>query len=219
MKAAAFAAANDLLLGETVPAVGNPFGLEHSVSQGVISAFNRSFQEGEVSFSDIIQTDAAINPGNSGGALFNLRGELIGIVNAKSSGETIEGLGFAIPINTAWSVAENLVKYGYVPGRMIMGLKGVTLQENYEEYYLTSGKYVTVVKAEEGSNFVVGDIITAIGNVSVSSISDIQKALRSYNPGDSVRVRITRQYNEGLFSYTRSGYVTATVTGTEAGSN
>lgn len=209
-----------LILGQTVIAIGNPLGeLGGTVTRGIVSATEREVEIDTGTTMKLIQTDAAINPGNSGGALFNLRGELIGIVNAKSSGETIEGLGFAIPINTAWSVAENLVKYGYVPGRMIMGLKGVTLQENYEEYYLTSGKYVTVVKAEEGSNFVVGDIITAIGNVSVSSISDIQKALRSYNPGDSVRVRITRQYNEGLFSYTRSGYVTATVTGTEAGSN
>ncbi len=95
-QAANFAHANDLLLGESVIAIGNPFGLEHSVSDGTLSAFNRSFHEGDVAFSDIIQTDAAINPGNSGGPLINLDGQLIGINLAIRS--DAQGIGFAIPL-------------------------------------------------------------------------------------------------------------------------
>ncbi len=97
LSAANFAQSGDLLLGETVVSIGNPFGLEHSVSLGVLSAFNRSFSEGEISFSDIIQTDAAINPGNSGGPLINLDGDLIGINLAIR--QDAQGIGFAIPLS------------------------------------------------------------------------------------------------------------------------
>ena len=96
LTAASFARSEDLLLGETVISIGNPFGLEHSVSLGVLSAFNRSLSEGNVSFSDIIQTDAAINPGNSGGPLINLDGDLIGINLAIR--QDAQGIGFAIPL-------------------------------------------------------------------------------------------------------------------------
>ncbi|NLZ64473.1 MAG: trypsin-like serine protease, partial [Lentisphaerae bacterium] len=97
LAAASFAQSGDLLLGETVISIGNPFGLEHSVSLGVLSAFNRNFSEGEISFSDIIQTDAAINPGNSGGPLVNLDGDLIGINLAIR--QDAQGIGFAIPLS------------------------------------------------------------------------------------------------------------------------
>jgi len=96
LNAATMAKANDLYLGETVITIGNPFGLEHSVSQGVLSAFNRSFTEGDISFSDILQTDAAINPGNSGGPLVNLDGELIGLNLAIR--DDAQGIGFAVPL-------------------------------------------------------------------------------------------------------------------------
>ncbi len=96
LTAASFARSEDLLLGETVISIGNPFGLEHSVSLGVLSAFNRSLSEGNISFSDIIQTDAAINPGNSGGPLINLDGDLIGINLAIR--QDAQGIGFAIPL-------------------------------------------------------------------------------------------------------------------------
>ncbi|MFA6928906.1 MAG: trypsin-like peptidase domain-containing protein [Lentisphaeria bacterium] len=96
LTSANFARSEDLLLGETVISIGNPFGLEHSVSSGVLSAFNRSLSEGSISFSDIIQTDAAINPGNSGGPLINLDGDLIGINLAIR--QDAQGIGFAIPL-------------------------------------------------------------------------------------------------------------------------
>ncbi len=207
-----------LRLGETVIAIGNPLGeLGGSVSMGIISSTAREISIDSATKMTLIQTDAAINPGNSGGALFNLRGELIGIVNAKSSGDSIEGLGFAIPVNTAWSVADNLIKYGYVPGRMIMSLKGVTLEDNYGDYVLSYGNCIVVTAADDDSPFKVGDIITDVGNVSVSSVSELQKALRAYKNGDSVQIKVTRRYNEGFFTYSRSGYVSATVVGTESG--
>ena len=207
-----------LRLGETVIAIGNPLGeLGGSVSMGIISSAAREISIDSATKMTLIQTDAAINPGNSGGALFNLRGELIGIVNAKSSGDSIEGLGFAIPVNTAWSVADNLIKYGYVPGRMIMSLKGVSLEDNYGDYVLSYGNCIVVTAADDDSPFKVGDIITDVGGVSVSSVSELQKALRAYSSGDSVQIKVTRRYNEGFFTYSRSGYVSATVVGTESG--
>ena len=218
LKPATLGDSDKLLLGQTVLAIGNPLGeLGGSVSRGIISSTAREISVDSTSKMTLIQTDAAINPGNSGGALFNLRGELIGIVNAKSSGDSIEGLGFAIPINTAWSVADNLIKYGYVPGRVILSLKGVKLEDNYGDYMLSYGNCIVVTEADDDSAFKVGDVITSVGSVSVSSVSELQKALRAYNVGDTVKIKVTRQYNEGFFSYTRSGYVDAVVTGTENG--
>ncbi|MBO7375692.1 MAG: PDZ domain-containing protein, partial [Clostridia bacterium] len=123
----------------------------------------------------------------------------------------------AIPVNTAWSVADNLIKYGYVPGRMIMSLKGVSLEDNYGDYVLSYGNCIVVTAADDDSPFKVGDIITDVGGVSVSSVSELQKALRAYSSGDSVQIKVTRRYNEGFFTYSRSGYVSATVVGTESG--
>ncbi len=218
LKPATLGDSDKLLLGQTVLAIGNPLGeLGGSVSRGIISSTAREISVDSSSKMTLIQTDAAINPGNSGGALFNLRGELIGIVNAKSSGDSIEGLGFAIPINAAWSVADNLIKFGYVPGRVILGLKGVKLEDNYGDYMLSYGNCVVVTEADADSAFKVGDVITSVGSVSVSSVSELQKALRAYNVGDTVKIKVTRQYNEGFFTYSRSGYVDAVVTGTENG--
>ena len=125
LTAASFARSEDLLLGETVISIGNPFGLEHSVSLGVLSAFNRSLSEGNISFSDIIQTDAAINPGNSGGPLINLDGDLIGINLAIR--QDAQGIGFAIPLArielflSYWLRPEHFSNcyLGLLPGEML----------------------------------------------------------------------------------------------------
>jgi serine protease Do len=103
---------SDLMIGETVVAIGNPFGLSHSVTTGVVSALNRSIQVGEQTYKDFIQTDAAINPGNSGGPLLNIQGELVGI-NTAIYGEA-QGIGFAIPVDRARRIVEDLLAYGEV---------------------------------------------------------------------------------------------------------
>ncbi|MDR0570064.1 MAG: trypsin-like peptidase domain-containing protein, partial [Clostridiales Family XIII bacterium] len=119
-----------LKVGDPAIAVGNPLGeLGGTVTAGIISALDREIQIDDETFS-LLQTDAAINPGNSGGGLFNMSGELVGVVNAKSSGTEIEGLGFAIPINTAKPVISDLIAYGYVRGRIDTGLTLVDVQNS-----------------------------------------------------------------------------------------
>lgn len=119
-----------LVVGETAVAIGNPLGeLGGTVTSGIISALSREITTSAGATMELLQTNAAINPGNSGGGLFNSSGELIGIVNAKSVGEDIEGLGFAIPINTAKSVIEDLISDGYVRGRIDTGFTVVDLTD------------------------------------------------------------------------------------------
>ena len=131
LQPAIFGHSSDLLVGQTSIAIGNPLGeLGGTVTAGIISALDREITiDGETM--SLLQTDAAVNPGNSGGGLFNLYGELIGVVNAKSSGSEIEGLGFAIPIDTAKIVIEQLIEYGYVRGRIDTGLALVDIQDNF----------------------------------------------------------------------------------------
>ena len=154
-----FAHANDLMLGESVIAIGNPFGLEHSVSRGVISAFDRSFEEGDVAFDDIIQIDAAINPGNSGGPLINLDGQLIGINLAIKA--DAQGIGFAIPL----ARIERFLSYWLTPAHFsdrYIGLggpmtsfttEGVTLPEITADSPLANAGFQagTVIKAVNGT--------------------------------------------------------------------
>ena len=114
---------DDLMIGETVIAIGNPFGFSNTVTTGVISALNRSIRTDEHVFHDFIQTDASINPGNSGGPLLNINGELIGINTAIYA--KAQGIGFAIPINKAKKIISDLIRYGEV----IQAWLGITVQD------------------------------------------------------------------------------------------
>ena len=132
---------HDVSLASTVIAIGNPLGtLGGSVTVGVVSSTNRLIEMSDGTSKDLIQTDAAINSGNSGGGLFNINGQLIGIVNAKYSATGVEGLGFAIPANTAKSIAKGLMEKGYVEGRYNLG---VTFSDGY---YRTGGFFGTTYK-------------------------------------------------------------------------
>jgi serine protease Do len=186
-----------LEVGELAVAIGNPLGMEFagSVTVGVISALNRTVEMGDKTL-NLIQTDAAINQGNSGGALLNSKGQVIGINSAKISASGVEGLGFAIPINDAKPVINQLKTYGYVRGRPFIGISGEEVSSIYARYYgWPEGIYITnVVKGSgaEKAGIRVGDILVSLGGVQVETMRDLENAKNKYKPGDTVTVTVYR---------------------------
>ncbi|MCL2037350.1 MAG: trypsin-like peptidase domain-containing protein [Oscillospiraceae bacterium] len=187
-----------LIVGELTVAIGNPLGhLGGSVSEGVISALSRNIEIDGHSM-NLLQTTAAVNPGNSGGALFNGGGALIGIVNAKSSGADIEGIGFAIPVNLVKSITDDLIEYGYVLGRMDFGASLIDITDAWTAmmYNLHSiGVYVS--QADSDSPLQIGDHIISINEKSVSSTADVSDILEEHKVGDVLKVKVERN-NETL---------------------
>ena len=196
---------SDLMVGETAIAIGNPFGLQSSVTTGVISATGRMLpgpDEDAIPFADFIQTDAAINPGNSGGALLNIRGELIGIntqIVAKG-----QNLGFAIPIDRARKVLRELRDYGYLRPAWT-GLVVEDLDPQQAEYLeLDSHEGVLVVKIYRDSpateaRFHLGDVIIAVGSRKISNIADWDTAIAQVEYGKRVNVRLVRKGEEVVY--------------------
>lgn len=186
-----------IAIGETAIAVGNPSNLGVTSTDGIISALNRSVTV-EGNTMNLIQTSAAISPGNSGGGLFNSRGELIGIVNAKNADENAEGLGFAIPINTVKSVAQDLIENGYVTGRPALGITVVSItdaQTAMQYGVSTLGAYVQSVSEGSGAanaGMKVGDRIVSVGTKTVTTATDVTNALQDYAAGDTVQVQVDR---------------------------
>lgn len=186
-----------LAVGETAIAVGNPLGtLGGTVTDGIVSALNREVQV-ESKQMTLIQTNASISPGNSGGGLFNGNGELIGIVNAKSGYSEAEGLGFAIPINTAMTVAQDLISNGYVK-RAVLGITVVEVDSSKLQQYGVSvpGVYIAEVNAGSGAEAAglkTGDRILSIGDVAVSASSDVTGYLKDKAVGDVVAIQIDRE--------------------------
>ena len=209
LSAAKIGDSDGVIVGQAAIVIGNPLGtLGGTVTSGTISALNREITIEGQNYS-LLQTDASINPGNSGGGLFDINGNLIGIVNAKSGSSgtttTIEGLGFAIPINTAIEVAEQLSEKGYVSGRVNLGIYIVEINASssmtdlYKYGYSELADYITdygvyFVRYQPGQNgdFQYGDRIIAIDDISVTSRSDIQALLEDYSIGDSVKVTVSR---------------------------
>lgn len=198
LKAATIGSSADLQVGELAVAIGNPLGqLGGTVTDGIISALDRQITIDDTTMT-LLQTNAAINPGNSGGGLFNGKGELIGIVNAKSSGEGVEGLGFAIPIDTAKDIIKQLTQYGYVKGRVDLGMSLVDVSNIQTAWiYRVGALGIYVQKVEQGSNaqkagFQSGDRILAIDGAEVSSSSALKQKLDHYQVGDSVTFTISR---------------------------
>ncbi|MBQ8397056.1 MAG: trypsin-like peptidase domain-containing protein [Clostridia bacterium] len=182
-----------LLVGEDAIAIGNPLGsLGGTVTNGIISALDREITiDGESM--RLLQTNAAVNPGNSGGGLFNLAGELIGIVNAKSSGEDVEGLGFAIPINTAEEIAAQLIEYGYVRGRVDIGLSLIDITNMFDLFaYGLSTPGVYVYESPYNDQIKSGDRIQAVNGVAVTSAAEVKAAYRDCAVGDVIKVSIVR---------------------------
>ncbi len=182
-----------LIVGEEVLAIGNPLGeLGGSVTNGIISALDREITvDGQKM--RLLQTNAAINPGNSGGGLFNMNGELIAIVNAKSSGEAIEGLGFAIPISYAHEVAQELLKNGYVSGRPAMGISYIAIDDYMDLMRYGVPSYGIYVYDGGETPLENGDRIVRIGDYEVQNVETLKNAIQNCKVGDTVKVTVVRR--------------------------
>ena len=190
---AVFGNSDVLRVGQQVVAVGNPLGsLGGTVTTGIISALDREVTvEGKKM--NLLQTDTAVNPGNSGGGLFNLKGELIGVVNAKSSGSDVEGLGFAIPAVTAAKTVSELIEYGYVKGRVDLGLVLIDISDSMTAMYYrvnTLGCYVSSSKYTD--ELKQGDRIIAINDTEVVYSDDILELKNDMSVGDTVIGTVVR---------------------------
>lgn len=186
-----------LVAGEQVVAIGNPLGLlGGTVTTGIISATERNILTDDGSEMTLIQTDAAINSGNSGGGLFNLAGELIGIVNAKYSASGVEGLAFAIPIDSAYPVQLELMQYGYVRGVIDHGLTLLDVTKDnlsqYYYYYGVSDIGVYVVESEYATALKNSDRILTVNGTEVMTAADVKAALSNCKVGDTVTITADR---------------------------
>ena len=191
-----------LAVGEVAVAVGNPLGtLSNTVTDGIVSALNRSVSiqsSGSVNTMSLIQMDASVSPGNSGGGLFNMNGELIGIVNAKSSSSDAEGLGFAIPINDAIKVAQDLLENGYVTGRPYMGITYLAVTDAQTAAQLGVNAYgIYVVDVVSGgpadkAGLKAGDRIVSIDNTEVAQKTDLGTLMQEHSAGDTLSITVAR---------------------------
>jgi Do/DeqQ family serine protease len=190
---------DDLMIGETVIAIGNPFGLSHTVTTGVVSALNRSLNTGERTYYDFIQTDASINPGNSGGPLLNIKGELIGI-NSAIYGKA-QGIGFAIPISRAKRIVEELISHGVVESPWI-GIATQTLTPELASHFSLREKRGVIIRAVESESPAAradlqrGDVLIALDGRPVVSSEDYLQRERTYTSGAQLRFRIVRDQQE-----------------------
>lgn len=216
LKTAVFGDSDKLTVGSKAVIIGNPLGtLGGSVSEGIISALDRSIVIDNKTM-HLMQTDAAINPGNSGGGMFNGQGELAGIVVAKSSSssESIDNIGFVIPINTVLDILGDLKDYGYVRGRAATGMSFIDLSNQmYAWYYYgnsSSGVYISSV--ESGSNaekagFRQGDRVVSVDGQEIKAASDIDNILKDKSVGDKITFELERSGSKGSIDLTLEEYV------------
>ena len=194
---------NALAVGEEVVAVGNPLGnLSGTVTNGIVSALDRDVaienNDGSILNLSLIQTNASISPGNSGGGLFNMAGELVGIVNAKSEASGAEGLGFAIPINTAIDIAQDLLENGYVSGRPYLGITYVAVTDESTAQQLgvsAYGIYIVDVAAGSGAanaGLEPGDRIISIDGAEIASRDDVTSIVDQHTAGDTISITVAR---------------------------
>ena len=194
---------DSLKVGQSVMAVGNPLGeLGGTVTSGIVSALNRSVTIQGTSSTNtmsLIQMDASVSPGNSGGGLFNMNGELVGIVNAKSSSSDAEGLGFAIPINDAIKVAQELLENGYVTGRPYLGITYLAVEDAQTAAQLGVNAYgvyvVEVVKGgpAEKAGLQAGDRIVSVDGTEIASKDDLGTLMQKHAAGDTLSITIARE--------------------------
>lgn len=211
IKIATLGNSDDVKVGEQAIAIGNALGYGTSVTVGYISAKDREVQ-GEDSNMKLIQTDAAINPGNSGGALVNSDGAVIGINSSKYADTSVEGMGFAIPINTATPIINSIIKAETIPEdeAAYLGIKGIDVASEYAEYYnMPEGVFVN--EATEGApannaGIKQGDIIVKFNGMDVNSMEALQEKLALCRAGDTVEVTIKRaddgEYKESTIKVT-----------------
>ncbi len=204
IKIASIGDSDGVAVGSPAIAIGNALGYGQSVTTGIVSALNRTVttqdsQTGEtVTNNNLIQTDAAINPGNSGGALLNENGEVIGINSVKYSSTEVEGIGYAIPMSVAKPIIESLIQDGKYTNenQAYLGIKGGDVSSDMVAYGFPQGVYVSSVSTGSGAanaGLQEGDIITAIDSTKISSMTELQSALKSYKAGDKVTLTVARQ--------------------------
>ncbi|MFI3168620.1 MAG: trypsin-like peptidase domain-containing protein [Faecalibacterium sp.] len=198
LSAAVLGDSDALAVGEKILAVGNPLGvLGGSVTEGIVSALNRVIVVEDYEMT-LVQMDASVSPGNSGGGLFNMAGELVGIVNAKSSDSDSEGIGFAIPINTAFALATSLIENGYITGRPELGVVALSISdaETAAAYGVNAlGIYVYSINegsAAQAAGLQVGDRLISIQDVEISTLTDLTDVIDSMQVGDQVTILIAR---------------------------
>lgn len=196
---AEFADSDNIKVGEFAMAVGNPLGMESSITCGVISAVNRDVTDSDGKKFTLIQTDAAINSGNSGGALVNSEGKVIGINTLKLSGTGIEGMGFAIPINSTTDITSQLIQYSKVK-RPYIGISGMDLDEQTaKKYNLVAGVYVKEVEdfsAGEKAGIKAGDVIIEAQGKKISTMDELNKIKNSLNIGNEIKIKVNRDGKE-----------------------
>ena len=191
-----------MAVGDPIYAVGNPLGeLEYTMTGGMVSALDRDISTydsstGTYTSINMFQIDAAVNSGNSGGPVYDSHGQVIGIVTAKYSDTGVEGLGFAVPINDAVAIAEDLINKGYVSGKAYMGIEADTLPASVSQYYgLPAGAYVVSVEkgsCAEKAGLVAGDIITAIDGKKISGDDELIAIKKNYRAGDTAEITVSR---------------------------
>ena len=191
-----------LVVGEPVYTIGNPLGeLTWSLTDGLISAKDRTVTTSEGETMNMLQTNTAINSGNSGGPLFNAYGEVIGITSAKlsnnssSSEATIEGLGFAIPINDVKDIITDLIEHGYVTGRPNLGILTTDVSSAATRYGVPAGSFVEAVldgSCADNGGLQQGDIITAIDGTEAADTNTLKALLREHTAGDTVTLSVYR---------------------------
>lgn len=194
-------------VGETVYAVGNPLGeLTYTMTSGMISALDREISTDANTTINMFQIDAAVNSGNSGGPVYNAQGQVLGIVSAKYSESGVEGLGFAIPINDAIAIANELITKGYVSGKSYIGVHVEDMTKSVIQYYnMAPGAYVLAVDpggSAEQAGIRAGDIIVRLGDAKVESVAELTAAKKQYKPGDTAEIEVYRSGEHLTFTLT-----------------
>ena len=186
---------NSVKIGEFAMAIGNPLGMQSSVTSGIISAVNRTVTGENGTTYTLIQTDAAINSGNSGGALVNSEGKVIGINTLKLSGTGIEGMGFAIPINDTIDIYKQLIEHGKVL-RPYIGIEGIDVTQSIaERYNLTEGVYIKAIQNSSPASetdLKAGDIIVKADGTSIKTMDELNKIKNNKNIGDNLELEVIR---------------------------
>ena len=190
-----------VVTGQSIAAIGNPLGMfSGTITPGIISSVARNVKIEGVSM-ELMQHSASVSPGNSGGGLFNMYGQLIGIVNAKSSGTGVEGIGFAIPVDTAVRVADDIINKGYATGMPYLGIS-----YNNSNLYILNYQYNHELAASGQQTIQENDILSAIDGKTVSSTSDIRSVLSSKEIGEKVKLTLIRIVKVDGYRYSYDTY-------------
>ena len=214
---AVIGSSDSLEVGDFVLAIGNPLGtLSGTVTDGIVSALARRVTIDNTTMT-LLQTSAAVNPGNSGGGLFNAAGELIGIVNAKStsdsSGNSVDNIGFAIPIDSVRDIIDDLITEGYVTGRIVLGVNLIEIpDQKTADYYGVKNPGVYIQGVESGSiaelgGLRAGDHILTFGDTKITKNADLTQALKEHEVGDRVEVIVDRDGREYKLALVLTEYV------------